>query len=74
MNNTSKNKIFYILNIIVKTGTLNSYCRCLRIKKPSCKCVRYNKRGIKIVQNLSTEARQRIYNCYDVHVAIPCDN
>ena len=27
-----KNKIFYILNIIVKTGTLNFYCRYLSIK------------------------------------------
>ena len=27
-----KNKIFYILNIIVKTGTLNFYCRFLSIK------------------------------------------
>ena len=27
-----KNKIFYILNIIVKTGTLNLYCRYLSIK------------------------------------------
>ena len=28
----SKNKIFYILNIIVKTRTLNFYCRYLSIK------------------------------------------
>ena len=27
-----KNKICYILNIIVKTGTLNFYCRYLSIK------------------------------------------
>ena len=27
-----KNKIFYILNIIVKTRTLNFYCRYLSIK------------------------------------------
>ena len=27
-----KNKIFYILNIIIKTGTLNFYCRYLSIK------------------------------------------
>ena len=27
-----KNKIFYILNIIVKTGILNFYCRYLIIK------------------------------------------
>ena len=27
-----KNKIFYILNIIVKTGTLNFYCHYLSIK------------------------------------------
>ena len=27
-----KNKIFYILNIIVKTETLNFYCRYLTIK------------------------------------------
>ena len=27
-----KNKIFYILNIIVKTETLNFYCRYLSIK------------------------------------------
>ena len=27
-----KNKIFYILNIIVKTVTLNFYCRYLSIK------------------------------------------
>ena len=27
-----KTKIFYILNIIVKTGTLNFYCRYLSIK------------------------------------------
>ena len=32
MNNICKNKIFYILNIIVKTGTLNFYCRYLSIK------------------------------------------
>ena len=32
MNNMSKNKIFYILNIIVKTGTLNFYCRYVSIK------------------------------------------
>ena len=32
MNNVCKNKIFYILNIIVKTGTLNFYCRYLSIK------------------------------------------
>ena len=32
MNNMCKNKIFYILNIIVKTGTLNFYCRYLNIK------------------------------------------
>ena len=74
MNNIYKNKIFYILNIIVKTGSLNFYCRYLSIKKPSCKCVRYNKHGIKIVQNLSTEGRHRICNCYDIHVATPCDN
>ena len=47
MNNIYKNKIFYILNVIVKTGTLNFYCRNLSIKTPSCKCVRYNKHGIK---------------------------
>ena len=27
-----KDKIFYILNIITKTGTLNFYCRYLTIK------------------------------------------
>ena len=32
MNDICKNKIFYILNIIVKTGTLNFYCRYLSIK------------------------------------------
>ena len=66
MNNIYKNKMFYILNIIVKTGTLNFYCLYLSIKKLSCKCVRYNKHGIKIEQNLSTEARHRICNCYDI--------
>ena len=30
-----------------KTGTLSFYCRYLSIKKSSCKCVRYNKHGIK---------------------------
>ena len=39
--------MFYILNIIVKTEISNFYCRYLSIKKPSCKCVRYNKHGIK---------------------------
>ena len=46
MNNICKNKISFILNIMVKTGTLNFYCRYQSIKKPSCKCVRYNKHGI----------------------------
>ena len=32
MNNIYNNKIFYILNIIVKTGTLNFDCRYLSIK------------------------------------------
>ena len=32
MNNMCKNNIFYILNIRVKTGTLNFYCRYLSIK------------------------------------------
>ena len=32
MNNMYKKKIFYILNIIVKTGTLNFYCRYKNIK------------------------------------------
>ena len=32
MNNIYKNKTFYILNIIVKTGTLNFYCRYVSIK------------------------------------------
>ena len=32
MNNIYKKKIFYILNIIVKTGTLNFYCRYKSIK------------------------------------------
>ena len=32
MNNMCKDKIFYILNIMVKTGTLNFYCRYLSIK------------------------------------------
>ena len=32
---------------MVKTGTLNFYCRYLSSKKPSCKCVRYNKHRIK---------------------------
>ena len=27
--------------------TLDFYCRYLSIKKPSCKCVRHNKHGIK---------------------------
>ena len=72
MKNIYKNKVFYILNIIVKTGTLIFNCRYQSIKKSSCKCVRYNKDGIKIVQNLSTETRHRI--CYDTHVATPCDN
>ena len=47
MNNIYKNKKFHILNIKVKTGTLNFYCRYLSIKKHSCKCVRYNKHRIK---------------------------
>ena len=72
MNDIYKNKIFYILNIIVKTETLNFCCRYLSIKKSSCKCARYM--GLKILQNLSTEARHRICNCYDIHVATPCDN
>ena len=70
MNNTQKNKIFYIL----KGGTLNFYCRYLSIQKPSCKCDQYSKHGIKIVQNLSTEARHKSCNCYGIHVATPCDN
>ena len=74
MNNTCKNKIFYILDIVVKTGTIIFYCRYLSIKKPSCKYVRYIKHGIKVVQNLSTEARHKICSCYDIYVAIPCDN
>ena len=69
-----KNKIFYILNIIVKTGTLNFYCPYLSIIKPSSKCVRYSKLRIKIVQNLSTEARHRTCNCYDIYVVTPYDN
>ena len=32
MNNKYKKKIFYILNIIVKTGTINFYYRYLSIK------------------------------------------
>ena len=32
MNNIYKNKIFYIFNIIVKTGTLNFHCRYVSIK------------------------------------------
>ena len=46
MNNIYKNKIVYVLSIIVKTGTLNFYCLIIFIK-PSYKCVRYNKHGIK---------------------------
>ena len=30
-----------------KNRNKNFYCRYLSIKKPSCKCVRYNKHGIK---------------------------
>ena len=74
MNNIYKNKIFYILNIIVKTGTLNFYCRYLSMKKPSCKCVRYYKRGIKNCTKLSTDTRHWICNCYGIHVATSCDS
>ena len=74
MNNMYKSKIFYILNITVKIGTLNFYRCYLSIRKPTCKCVRYNKHGIKIVQNLSTEARHRICKWYDIHVATLCDD
>ena len=57
-----------------KTITLNFSYRYQSIKKPSCKCVRYNKYGIKIVQNLSTGARHRICNYYDIDVTTLCDN
>ena len=46
MNNIYKNKIFYILSIIVKAAALNFYCLFLSIKKPSCKCVPCKKHGI----------------------------
>ena len=69
-----KDKIFYILNIIIKTGTLNFYCRYLTSKSLVVSASNTRNMGLKIVQNLSTEARQRIYNCYDIHVATPCNN
>ena len=67
MNNIYKKKIFYILNIIVKQGTLN-------FKNPSWKCVQYKKHGTKVVQNLITEARHRICNCGNIHHVATHDN
>ena len=86
MNNMCKNKIFNILNIIVKTGTLIFYCRYLSIKNLvvcASDTTKWEKKLQTWVQtwaqqtwtpNLSTEARLRICNCYDIHVATTCDN
>ena len=70
-NNIYKDKIFYILNIIIKTETLNFYCHYLTIKSLVVNACDTRNMGLKIVQNFSTEARHRIYNCYDIHVATP---
>ena len=47
--------------------------RYLSIKKPVSASDTTNM-GLKIVQNLSTEARHGICNCYNIQVATPCDN
>ena len=74
MNSMYNKKIFYILNIIIKTGTLNFYCRYLTIKSLVVRASATRNMGLKVVQNLSIEARHRIYSCYDIHVAAPCNN
>ena len=60
MNSMYKKKIFYILNIIIKTGTLNFYCRYLTIKSLVVRASATRNMGLKIVQNLSIEARQNL--------------
>ena len=52
--------MFYILNIIIKTGTLNFYCRYLTIKSLVVRASATRNMGLKIVQNLSIEARQNL--------------
>ena len=58
---TNQNRL--ILNVIVKTGILNFYCRYLSIKKPNCKSVRYNKHGIKNC----TKSRQQYFVIINKH-------
>ena len=71
MNNIYKNKIFCILNVIVKTETLNFYCRCLCVKCLVLSASDTRNVELTIVQTLSIEARLRICNCYGIHVATP---
>ena len=66
--------MFYMLDIIIKTGTLNFYCCYLTVKSLVVSASDTRNMGFKIVQNLSTEARHRIYNFYDIHVTTPWDN
>ena len=58
MNSIYKNKILYILNIIVKTETLN--CRYLVSKSLVVSVSDTRNMWLKIVQTLSAEGRHRI--------------
>ena len=53
MNNIYKEKIFYILNVIIKRETLNFYCHYLTIKGLVVSVSDTRNMGLKIVQNLS---------------------
>ena len=74
MNNIYKQKIFHILNVIIKTETLNFYCHYLTIKGLVVSVSDTRNMGLKIVQNLSAEAKHKIYNCYNIHVTTHWDN
>ena len=53
-----------------KTGTLSFYCRYYVLKSLVVSASDTTNMGLKIVQNLSTEARHRICNCYGIHAII----
>ena len=74
MNNIYKKNIshfkYYSKNNLNIKFLLSRY---LSIKKPVSASDTTNME-LKIVQNLSTEARHEICNYYNIQVATPCDN